>query len=198
MFAGAAYLVVKVPAFEHLFISGGGADIALSFFHEPTNNFTFLICLWFGMVNVFDIVVGHFFYPKYLGLLTGYVHHIVFIWTMLASTTGNGLFMTTRPFATPFVFMLIEEFPTFLLALGSMFPRLRTDAGFGLSFFLLRIVYHSYFACYAFLNSHVVDGAILVLYAMTLAMHLNWFYSWVTKYGKSFLGKIEKSGKHMY
>ena len=45
---------------------------------------------------------------------------------MIISTTGNGFFMTAIPFASSFVFMLIEEFPTFLLALGSVYPSLRT------------------------------------------------------------------------
>lgn len=71
-----------------------------------------------------------------------------------------------------------------------MFPSCRTDIGFGTSFFLLRIVYHSYFTAYAAYSR--MSGTVIVLYLLTLALHLSWFYSWATKYGKKLFGKRTK------
>ncbi|RYG70234.1 hypothetical protein EON64_00720 [archaeon] len=150
-------------------------------YFEGRTDFSVLVSLWFAIANIFDLAVGMVYYPKYLGLLTAYVHHSVFIWMMYASTTGDGIFTTLRPFSLSFCNCLIEELPTFLLALGSMYAPLRTDLGFGVSFFVLRIVYHAYFFVYAIKMG--VQFTVLVLYTLTLTMHLNWFYAWVTKYG---------------
>lgn len=152
---------------------------------EGRTDFSVLVSLWFAIANIFDIAVGVVYYPKYLGLLTAYVHHSVFVWMMYASTTGDGIFITLRPFSLSFCNCLIEELPTFLLALGSVYAPLRTDLGFGVTFFLLRIVYHVFFFVYAIQIG--VQTTVLVLYTLTLTLHLNWFYSWVTKYGSKML-----------
>lgn len=86
-----------------------------------------------------------------------------------------------RPFSGAFTICLIEEFPTLLLALGSVFPSLRSDYGFGWSFFALRIVYHAYFASFAFAN--MADPTVLILYLFTFFLHFYWFKNWINKYG---------------
>ena len=122
MVVGFLYLVHKVPKYPDFFSFGANT---VEIFYD-INNVSILICLWFGLANIFDLLFGLIFYPQQLGLLTAYVHHSVFIWIMIISTTGNGFFIKATPFASTFVFMLIEEFPTFLLALGSVFPAFRT------------------------------------------------------------------------
>lgn len=144
-------------------------------------------CIWFGLANIVDLLFGILYYRKYLGLLTAYFHHSVFIWMMYCGTTGNTGLGKTTVFAPAFEFMLIEEIPTFLLALGSVFPQFRTDLGFGITFFLLRICYHAYFLAYTYYSG--TDGLVIFLFSLTMVMHLNWFYTWVTKYGKAFLKK---------
>jgi len=176
---GIIYLIVKVPQYQDLFFYGSYGRAP---FHS-VSNVAFLVSLWFGLANIVDLAFGIIFYPKYLGLLTAYVHHSVFIWIMLIATTGNGIFMTATPFASSFMIMLIEELPTFLLALGSVFPAFRTDLGFGLTFFLLRIAYHGYFLSYSAISGS--DTVCIVLYSLTMLLHLNWFYNWVTKYAFS-------------
>lgn len=122
MIAGVFYLMQKVPKYSNFFQFG---DNKAEIFYD-LNNVSILICLWFGLANIFDLSFGFLFYRQQLGLLTAYIHHSVFIWITIISTTGNGFFMTAKPFASSFAFSLIEELPTFLLALGSVFPSLRT------------------------------------------------------------------------
>lgn len=113
---------------------------------------------------------------------------------MVASTTGNPFFGLLEGkmnvFAPAFVFMLIEEIPTFILALGSAFSVFRSDLGFGISFFLLRICYHTYFLVYGLISG--VDFVVTFLFILTLTMHLNWFYTWVIKYGNPSKTKDQK------
>lgn len=183
MTVGAVYLAIKQSQFTRAltFQSGGW-----SLFHG-IDNVGALVCLWFGMANIVDLGFGFLFYRKQLGLLTAYIHHTVFIWMMVMATTGNGGVVTVNKFTPTFCTMLIEEFPTFLLALGSVFSSCRTDVGFGITFFLLRIVYHGWFFAYAIYSG--TDTMLLVLFTLTMTMHVNWFYTWFTKYGIKLLKK---------
>ena len=191
MILGFVYLSVKIPVFDGLFSWG---DDAVAIFHEQTSNFTALTCLWFAIANIIDLVLGSIYYRKQLGVLTAYIHHSAFIWIMLACTTGNGIFMTMRPFSGTFAVCLIEELPTFLLALGSIFPACRSDYGFGLSFFALRILYHAYFMSFAFKSW--VDPPILILFVGTFSLHFFWFKTWINKYGFYAPSKISQR-KHV-
>lgn len=180
---GCVYLAYRAPLQDGFFTYGLPAR---EMFHG-VDNFSVLVCLWFFMANITDLLFGLAFYPKYLDPLTAYVHHSVFIWMMVACTTGNGGFIKPEPFAPAFCYMLIEELPTFLLALGSVFPAFRTDMGFGVTFFLFRLCYHVYFLTYSFIAG--VETLVTVLYSLTFALHFFWFYTWVTKYGSKLFKK---------
>ena len=106
------------------------------------------------------------------------------------SATGDGVFFQGNPFAKSFLTLYIEELPTFLLALGSVFPGLRTDMGFGITFFLFRVCYHGYMGCLSYKSN--VDTPVVVLYALTFLLHCFWFYSWVSKYGSKSSSKQTK------
>jgi hypothetical protein len=69
--------------------------------------------------------------------------------------------------------------------IGSVFPSMRTDLGFGATFFIFRICYHAYIFAYAIYSQ--VYTPIIIMYALTLILHINWFYTWMIKYG--FKGK---------
>lgn len=160
-------------------------------FHAPMTNFSAFQAMWFGIANALDLALGTLFYPKHLHILTAWVHHTIFIWVMFAASTGNTLFYHTTPFYSGFAIVAIEEIPTFLLALGSIFPMLRTDLGFGISFFLLRIVYHGGFFISAFYFIHDIEPMVAFLFAGTLLLHLHWFSTWQAKYG--FVTRPQKS-----
>ena len=185
---GIIYLTAMAQTSSNLFLYG--EQNSFDVFHAPTTNFTALACLWFALANIFDLIFGFIFYRKYLDVLTAYIHHTLFIWLCLAGSTGNGLFITVRPFSSSFLLCLIEEFPTFLLALGSVIPAFRTNYGFGISFFLLRILYHAYFASYALIAG--AELPVLILFLLTSILHINWFQNWLRKYGPLKQNKIEK------
>lgn len=123
--ASTTYIIHK---FEDLQTVLRSQSSAVDLFHTK-NDFTALVCLWFTLANVADILFGLVFYRKYLQLLTAYVHHSVYIWIMYFSVTGNGGLWTSRPFSPIFIFASIEEIPTFLMSLGSINKSLRTDSG---------------------------------------------------------------------
>jgi hypothetical protein len=186
--AGFVYTVQRAPEIYNV-VSVGASAVKL--FHSK-DDVAVIIALWFGIANAVDLSFGLLLYRKHLDPLTAYVHHTVFIWLMFLCTTGQGGFCTSRPFVPLFVFALVEEFPTFLLALGSVFPKYRTDLGFGITFFVLRLAYHIAMFGYAvysgfagrgwFSYKNGFDVPVLVMYSFTTLMHVNWFSGWFSKY----------------
>jgi hypothetical protein len=166
-----------------------GLPVAKEIFHDRSN-FSVLVCLWFGVVNIFDLGIGFVYYPAYQGILTSWIHHLGYIHISYVCITGNGGFYAVTPYANALLLAAMEEFPTFLLALGSMYGSLRTDAGFGISFFLLRIVFHGYLCIVSILAP--VEFPLLVVSVLSMSMHVYWFYTWVGKYGfKKVTNKLE-------
>lgn len=144
------------------------------------SNLTILTCIWFAAVNIFDLVFGLIFYRKYLSVTTTYIHHSVFTWACFAFASGDAILFKVRPTPGAFALAMVEEIPTAFLAIGSTFPALRTDIGFGLSFFLFRIVFHFYIL----VNSLYLQVGYFqsVITSMSMILHLMWFSSWFTKY----------------
>jgi hypothetical protein len=77
----------------------------------------------------------------------------------------------------------LEELPTLILGVGSIVPALRSDMGFGASFFVLRIVYHGFLMSQSLYVR--VDPIQSGLFGLTMIMHFFWFKGWVV----SMLGK---------
>ena len=163
------------------------------------DNVSVLVMVWFGMFNIFEVAYGCVYCKEYLDPLTAWVHHPVFTWIVYMGTTGDGIFFTGRPFASAFMIVTLEELPTWLLAAGAMFPALRTDWGFGISFFLLRICYHFYNLVNCFLHDpaptvfSVTTPKMIFLFSFSL--HCLWFYSWASKYLGPLLGMDKKKEK---
>ena len=152
------------------------------------DDFATLCCIFFGTSMVSDLVLGILFYRRHMGFLTGYFHHTMFSWLMIFAITSNGLIThTATPFAPAFSITLIEEIPTFILNLGVIFPACRSDLGFGLTFFALRVVFHSVFLGY--LLYHNAYPQLLVLGSLTLAIHMNWFWRWLNGQGRKVLSE---------
>jgi hypothetical protein len=81
------------------------------------------------------------------------------------------------------------EVPTTLLALGSVFPQYRTDIGFGITFFITRLIYNFYLAYR--LYSLSPGGMIWRVCLSVLCMHLYWFYKWATVYGSKLATSVK-------
>jgi hypothetical protein len=147
----------------------------LTLIHDQ-DNVCMIATTWFIVSNAFDLVAGHFLYPQCMDLVTGYIHHSVFIVVLLVGLEGNGYFFQCSPYVAAFANSLIEEVPTFFLALNGLFPNLNTDIPFGISFVLFRIIHHSFNLYYAFkLKSEIISRVML---AGTFIMHVQWFLTW--------------------
>lgn len=183
-----AHLIPRYPGFLSMDLS-----VSKSLF-LAVDNFAAYVCLWFALVNFFDLLLGAIFYRKYLDPLTALVHHPVFIWIMYSSCTGRVFSAEAgEPYARLFMLMCIEEIPTFLLALGAVVPALRSDLGFGASFLALRLLFHIYFFVYAVRLG--VPTVVVVLLSLTTTLHAFWFKNWALKYGKKLFGGDGKTKK---
>lgn len=145
------------------------------------DDFSAVVSVCFATANIMDLGLGWVFYREHLDLLTTWMHHIVYIWLMVFLVTGDGgVVVTDTPFAPTFMWALFEEIPTFILSFGTVFPLRRYDRLFGATFFLTRIVYHSYLGVYMYwLGAPYI---VIIMFINPLMLHLHWFYNWWTKY----------------
>lgn len=179
---GTIYMYVKRKEVTDLFVSGKGAYELL----HSIDDYSIMVCIWFALMNLADLLFGLMFYKKYLGFATAIIHHPFYIWLMITSITGNGGLFIIQPFSSALVIIVgLEELPTFILALGSMYTSLRTDLGFGVSFFLLRICFH----CYIVYSTVIWNFSILstILPCFSMVFHFYWFYTWCLKYGLKYI-----------
>lgn len=182
------YLVAYVaPNFPGVFRFEPNEDM----FHG-INNAGAVFIIWFWMANLMDMVIGMIFYMEKLEILSTFIHHPVFMWMSYFSVTGDGLFCSSRPFIPAFTMLFIVEVPTFLLALGSVFPIMRTDMGFGVTFFLFRVAFHFYMMALAYVSG--VDTALFWCFVGPFLLHVFWFSTWVSKYAG---GKKKRKDKHV-
>lgn len=131
--------------------------------------FSRIILIFFTSCNVMDLILGYIYYKEFLYPLTTICHHIFFI-TIVIIFLGTH---TTRGFLITFVF----ELPTFLLSVGTVWPHLRNDLAFGITFFLTRICFHI-LAIWR-LASLGLDGIGWKVLCLPFILHLHWFYKWI-------------------
>ncbi|KAJ7836905.1 hypothetical protein B0H14DRAFT_1119251 [Mycena olivaceomarginata] len=81
-----------------------------------------------------DLAVGFLFYRAQVGFLTGWVHHVVYIGIVEVAVRGG--------WARVFCLAGVMELPTLLLGLSTLFPALRSNVLFSLTFFATRICFH--------------------------------------------------------
>ena len=117
-----------------------------------------------------DCVVGYQKYHKYMCVLSGYAHHIVYTIISIISLFK----IEIAPF---YILYMIEELPTMFLSSGNYNKNYRRDNAFGITFFLTRILYHI-FLTWTFRHNTIF----LILGGLSFILHGYWFKNWVTKY----------------
>ncbi|KAJ7054240.1 hypothetical protein C8F01DRAFT_1235389 [Mycena amicta] len=129
-----------------------------------------------------DLVVGSIFYSSQINLLTGWVHHLVYL--------GICEFAIRAGWAYIFGLCAIMELPTFLLGLGTLLPRLRSDNLFGVLFFLTRIALHLVLIFTYCLSTHRPHGSIApaLILSSVFPLHAMWFLGCV----KGFVRRANK------
>jgi len=155
-----------------------GTTLALTTNKDP---FDCATMIWLISYLLLDCVIGLIDYPSQLRIDTTWIHHTFFIicCVVVLNTHTYSLFVLFLPF----------EIPTFVMALGTIFPSLRNDLLFGGTFFVFRIVYQSILFGYWLTVPGLPHGMIIGSCLPTTIMHFIWFYKWCRGY--LFKGKIE-------
>lgn len=123
---------------------------------------------------VMDLAIGVADYRQQIDPMSGWAHHVVYI-----ALICNCL---SRRICNLFIALGPLEIPTLMLAVGSIWPRLRMDLPMGIAFFLTRLVW--------FVGvTHVMvvfDGFSLLVASgvLILPLHIHWFRGWVRSYAR--------------
>jgi hypothetical protein len=125
--------------------------------------------LYFMAYLLFDITFGTLYYKRYMELLTGYIHHVVYLFISMYALITNNTYI--------YMMFFVEELPTFVLCLGKCNPQYRNNNLFGYSFLFLRILYHS-----VLIFVLLQDRATVLLALFPLGLHVHWFSRWFWKY----------------
>ena len=116
---------------------------------------------------IYDTAIGHYYDQRNFGLLTGYIHHTVYLSLLayLRFTGESHLIQLFLPF----------EIPTAIQDVKKLNPSNITDIAFGSTFFTFRIMY----------NIYVVTQMPNTLYAsfvcLMLSLHIYWFSQWINR-----------------
>lgn len=147
------------------------------------NGFQILGVLYFTSYLIMDIVLGKIYYHEHMCSLSGYAHHIGYLFI-------NWLTVHYSMYSV-FLLYMIEELPTIILSLGSFDKIYRNNTAFGLTFLLTRILYHAIvtiaiiFAPNDGIRGSALSNRYIILFfaSLTLALHVYWFRGWLQKYG---------------
>ena len=162
----------------------------LNFHFIYSNNLTIsldwisiLTVSYFTSYLLCDLILGVIFYNQHIGVLTGYVHHTLYIFINIYSIYTENTFI--------YALYLISEIPTILLCVGNLNKSLRTNYLFGFVFFLFRIVYHSFLISLLYQSDTIFPmikylnieyrSTITFLATSILGLHFYWFFKWMNK-----------------
>ncbi|KAG1735255.1 hypothetical protein EDD22DRAFT_924999 [Suillus occidentalis] len=169
--SSAAMSLSSLPLFFHY-------GMRSTFWTESTGRF-------FQAYLIADLLMGVIYYRSKINLLTGWIHHTIYI--VIVGYTSH------MRWSHLFTLCAVMEVPTFILAIASLNPRFRSDIIFALSFFATRIVLHVVFIHDA-TNDSYGPG---ILMACIFPLHAFWFYGCLkgfVKRAKSAKSQPVKSG----
>lgn len=155
----------SLPLFFHYISSRGDLrGMRSTFWTESTGRF-------FQAYLVADLLMGVIYYRSKINLLTGWIHHTIYIF-IVEYTSRMG-------WSHLFTLCAVMEVPTFVLAIASLNSRFRSDVIFALSFFATRIVLHIFLCASMVVSRHNVTNDSYgpgVLMACIFPLHAFWFY----------------------
>lgn len=116
-----------------------------------------------------DLFLGHVFDRANINILSGYIHHTVFI--------GLAYYVKETDQSNIIYLLLPFEIPTALLDIKRLYKDEMLDLLFGVSFLTFRIAYHIYVIFLLSLYYPPYAGVASTL----LIAHLYWFRQWIRK-----------------
>lgn len=163
--SSAAMSLSSLPLFFHYVSSRGDLrGIKSTFWTESTGRF-------FQAYLVADLLMGVIYYRSKLNLLTGWIHHTIYIFIVGYSCRMGWSHL--------FSLCAVMEVPTFVMAIASLNPRFRSDVIFALSYFATRIVLHICLCVSMVASRHNVTNDSFspgVIMACVFPLHAFWFY----------------------
>lgn len=163
--SSAAMSLSSLPLFFHYVSSRGDLrGIRSTFWTESTGRF-------FQAYLVADLLMGVIYYRSKINLLTGWIHHTIYIF-IVGYTSHMG-------WSHLFTLCAVMEVPTLVLAIASLNSRFRSDVIFALSFFATRIVLHISLCASMVASRHNVTNDSYgpgILMACIFPLHAFWFY----------------------
>jgi len=135
--------------------------------------------------------MGVIYYRSKLNLLTGWIHHTIYIFIVGYSCRmgWSHLFSLCAVMEVKFQFSWLAsayiesanliQVPTFVMAIASLNPRFRSDVIFALSYFATRIVLHICLCVSMVASRHNVTNDSFspgVIMACVFPLHAFWFY----------------------
>lgn len=135
------------------------------------------VLLFFLASNIMDLLLGFYHYPKFLDPFSTIAHHTFYISFILV--------LLSQHYSRGFMLCFFMEIPTFVLSLGTIWPQLRSDTLFGVSFIATRLLYNLFLARALYLISP--EGKIWRVCCAVLGLHSYWFSKWANKQGKELL-----------
>ncbi|CEP20085.1 hypothetical protein [Parasitella parasitica] len=141
------------------------ADLDMELLAMDSRFHTGFVCFFISYL-ILDLVLGSIYYPKHITLMTGWVHHLFYIFTLS--------WFPRLQISSMFTVISILELPTLVLAIGSMVHEWRSDFLFGSTFFVLRLVVHAWMTV-ALKKYHRIQFMWIVA-VIVYPLHIYWFY----------------------
>ncbi|KAG0037936.1 hypothetical protein BGZ82_001524 [Podila clonocystis] len=131
--------------------------------------------LFFASYLSMDLVIGSIYYKEKITLISGYLHHSLYIFICNVSLwTG---------YTVPCAYLYFMEIPTAILGAGFIFLCLRYDNLFGLFFFIFRIVLDPLMAHEILRNTTMTPiGKAMVL--IKIPVNIKLFVDWIVRQKK--------------
>ncbi|BEI81556.1 hypothetical protein CcaverHIS002_0207160 [Cutaneotrichosporon cavernicola] len=133
---------------------------------------------WTKTLADITLTIGYIAYRNEIGMLTGWVHHIVYIGIMVHCATSKQ--------SCIFLLAAIMELPTFDLAISNLFPGLRSDERFLTLMMMTRIMFNAWLLadCARSSSRAVTEGSWvpIVVLALAFTLHTSWMHGGVSGY----------------
>ncbi|KAJ1667957.1 hypothetical protein IW140_002391 [Coemansia sp. RSA 1813] len=157
-------VVVTIGSIKYIaFALANGFDVTRIIYSDP---FSLVLLGFFCSYLVWDLILGHMYYRSTINLVTGYIHHTLFI--------CMSVFAAKQGVSAIFCLLFYNELPTILLALGNLRKEWRCDKLFAITFFSTRIALHAMLIMEFFQHSEL--RFLWKLMFLVMPMHLYWFY----------------------
>uniref|UniRef100_A0A0G4HW40 TLC domain-containing protein n=1 Tax=Chromera velia CCMP2878 TaxID=1169474 RepID=A0A0G4HW40_9ALVE len=141
-------------------------------FAEPTYA-RWLCCYFLAHCHV-DLVLAYALWPKEIDMLTGPIHHGIYTVFLLFCILRLDL-------SYGFALFGVDEFPNVLLAVGNIHTPWRQDWTFGITWLVLRILWHTV-AMFLVVSNLGFSSYFFVCFVSigSFVMHIWWWWGWLS------------------